>query len=356
MKIGLVLDPYGAPSPGSAGAFVPMIAALIENRPADEFTCYVRQEYVEVTVRAYPRARVLPLRKPVWLFGGAGLDPSLDAYLFTTPVIPLFFAPKRSVVFAQDFAYLESAPRSLREGLERVAVRLVHARSLRIATTVAAISASTKAAIIRHFGIPPEKVTVVHIGYRAPAAPLKSATAPARFFLFAGVLKPRKNVMRIIEGFAAARKEHPDVFLLIAGKTGGSYYQALVARITELGLQDVVRFLGFVPDEELSALYARATAFVFPSLVEGFGMPILEAMAAGAPVITSEDGACAEVAGDAALLVDPRDTADIASAMTRLLANEPLRASLRERGMTRIKDFSWESAAAALSRLLVYTP
>ncbi|MFQ3661823.1 MAG: glycosyltransferase family 1 protein, partial [Chloroflexaceae bacterium] len=169
-----------------------------------------------------------------------------------------------------------------------------------------------------------------------------AAALEAPYFLYIGTIQPRKNLTRLIEAFAHAGPD--DALLVIAGRRGW-LSEPIVRRVAELGLTNRVRFPGYVPDADLPALLSGALAFVFPSLYEGFGMPVLEAMACGAPVLTSTTSALPEVAGDAALLVDPCDTDAIAAALRRLAADAPLRASLRARGLVRAADFTWERCA-----------
>jgi glycosyltransferase involved in cell wall biosynthesis len=134
------------------------------------------------------------------------------------------------------------------------------------------------------------------------------------------------------------------VTLAIAGRKGW-LTEAIERRARELGAGSRVRFLGYLPDEDLPALLSGATAFAFPSLYEGFGMPVLEAMACGAPVLTANSTSLPEVAGDAALLVDPHDTHAIAAGLRRLVQDAPLRAELRARGLARAAGFTWERCA-----------
>ena len=157
-------------------------------------------------------------------------------------------------------------------------------------------------------------------------------------------LEPGKNRTRLIQAFERVRTKHPNLLLIIVGQPAWDYVgdQDLVRR---LGLEQAVRFTGYVPDEDLPPLYSGAVLLAYPSLYEGFGLPILEAMACGTPVITSDLGATAEVASDAALLVDPLDIERIAAAIERLLSDEQLRDDLRSKGRARASEFSWERTA-----------
>jgi glycosyltransferase involved in cell wall biosynthesis len=170
-----------------------------------------------------------------------------------------------------------------------------------------------------------------------------------RFVLFTGNIKPHKNVERLIEAFARlrARPGHDDVRLLIIGEDV-SRYPSLRRAMESGGVRPDVRFFGFVPQTTLAALYRMASVFAFPSLYEGFGLPPLEAMACGTPVLTSQLSSLPEVVGDAAVLVDPYDVADIANGLERLLGDKALRASLVEKGRARVGAFSWDRSVTAI--------
>jgi glycosyltransferase involved in cell wall biosynthesis len=161
------------------------------------------------------------------------------------------------------------------------------------------------------------------------------------FILYAGNIKPHKNLERLIEAFHIIRKgELEFVKLLIIGDEI-SKYAALRRTVHRYKLHKHVRFFGFVPDATLAILYRLARVFVFPSLYEGFGLPPLEAMASGTPVITSNLSSLPEVAGDAAMLIDPYETDAIAGAMRRVMMDDRLRDDMRERGLARAREFSW---------------
>jgi glycosyltransferase involved in cell wall biosynthesis len=164
-----------------------------------------------------------------------------------------------------------------------------------------------------------------------------------RFILYAGNIKPHKNLERLIEAFDSLRRDSQfeDVRLLIIGDEI-SKYATLRRAVHRHKLHKYVRFFGFVPDETLACLYRLASLFVFPSLYEGFGLPPLEAMASGTPVVTSNVSSLPEVVGDAAVLIDPYEPESIAEAMRRVLADGALRESLRERGFARAREFSWD--------------
>jgi alpha-1,3-rhamnosyl/mannosyltransferase len=170
-----------------------------------------------------------------------------------------------------------------------------------------------------------------------------------RFILFAGNVKPHKNLERLIRAFARVRAQgaHQDLGLVLIGDQV-SRYGSLRRNVEEAGVRQEVRFFGFVPHQTLAALYRMAAAFAFPSLYEGFGLPPLEAMACGTPVVTSRISSLPEVVGDGALLVDPYSEEEIAQGLARVLDDEELRRGLVERGLARAAVFSWERSVRAI--------
>jgi glycosyltransferase involved in cell wall biosynthesis len=241
--------------------------------------------------------------------------------------------------------------------------RLAHSYAKRVMRTAAhrarrvlTVSEASKQDILHYLGVAPGKVEVIHNGLDERFATLPPPeevdrvrqrfllTAP--FVLYAGNVKPHKNVDRLIEAFALLRRQGFDeVRLLIIGDDV-SKYKNLRRLVHRFQLHQEVRFLGFVPNATLAVLYRLASVFVFPSLYEGFGLPPLEAMALGAPVITSNVSSLPEVVGDAALLIDPRDAGSIAAAMARVLGDSALRDDLVRRGHERVRAFSWERSVA----------
>ena len=224
----------------------------------------------------------------------------------------------------------------------------------RAATHLLADSEATKVDLVTHYGTPEEKITVAYPGYDKTLTPVRDPAlikaAKARYsisgdyFLYVGTLQPRKNLTRLIEAFASSRS---DGILVLAGKRGW-LYDDLFTQARRSGLEGRVHFPGYLPEEDKAALMSGAAAFVFPSLYEGFGLPVLEAQACGCPVITSTTSSLPEVAGDAALLVEPEDTDAITAAMDRVIENTDLRDLLIERGFANLRRFSWTSCARSV--------
>lgn len=235
-------------------------------------------------------------------------------------------------------------------------------RSVRRATHVLADSQATKDDLVELYGTPPDKVTVLLGGVNPEFRPVTDAGArqaararydlpPNPYVFSVGTVQPRKNYARLIEALAALGPQYADYHLVIAGGRGwldAPIYQT----VRDLGMGERVHFTGFARDEDLPALYSDAVCLAYPSLYEGIGLPVLEAMACGTPVVTSTVSSLPEVAGDAALLVDPYDVEALAGALRRLLDDSALRETLIARGTHQAAFFTWERAAAQL--LAVY--
>lgn len=236
------------------------------------------------------------------------------------------------------------------------------------ADLVIADSESARNDAIEHLGLSPDRVRAIPLAARASLlreSPATKADAEARlarfglapgvrFVLAVGTLEPRKNLPRLIEAFArlmAGNSNHKDALLVLTGSVnrGAAAIEEALKR-HNLGEERVVR-TGYVSDAELAALYQGCACFAYPSLYEGFGLPVLEAMALGAPVVTSNVSSLPEVAGDAALLVDPSDVDALAHALERVLSDDALAADLRSRGRLRAAQFSWERCADEHVRL-----
>jgi glycosyltransferase involved in cell wall biosynthesis len=274
------------------------------------------------------------------------------ADLFHAPhyVLPPL-TPCPSVVTIHDCIHLQFPqylPHPLGHAYARAALWVAAHRSARVLT----VSEASKRDILRYFSIPAHKIDVIYnaIDERFGEAPGEEDVSRVReryqlndpYVLYAGNIKPHKNLERLIEAFHLLRRHGLDnVKLLIVGDEI-SKYATLRRAVHRYKLHQHVRFFGFVPDKTLAVFYRLASVFVFPSLYEGFGLPPLEAMASGTPVITSNVSSLPEVVGDAAIMLDPYDPIAIEQAMRLVLTQPALREDLRQRGFARVKQFSWE--------------
>jgi len=266
----------------------------------------------------------------------------------TLPVIRRSSLPTVVTIHGLEYRYLP--------GYYRFPQKLYLTRSTEYAVSQAthliAVSKWTKKELVRNLGANPAKISVVYEGidqkrFKMQKSKLKINRVLKKYrirkpyILFVGVIQPRKNLVRLIKAFASL---DANLQFIIAGKLGWMYDKILSAP-ERFGVKKEVRFLGFVPDKDLPSLYSGALVFCLPSLVEGFGLPVLEAMACGTPVLAARAGALPELVGEAGLLVNPKKTQEIADALRLLVENPELREGLREKGYRQVKKFSWENTA-----------
>ena len=237
------------------------------------------------------------------------------------------------------------------------------AQSADRADMIIAISNHTKRDLVTHLGVSEKKIRVIHCAVSRAFRPIESsAIRPVLakyglphdgYLLYVGNIEPRKNLVRLLQAYSLMKGRgtfcHP---LILCGGSGWKNKEVYDC-VQRLSLDKEVKFIGYVPDEDLSVLMSGATLFVYPSLYEGFGLPPLEAMACGTPVVTSNSSSIPEVVGDAALMVDPHDVEGLSAAIERVLADKDLRVDLRRKGLARAKLFSWDEVA--LQTLQVYS-
>lgn len=274
-----------------------------------------------------------------------------DVLFVPAHVLPLIH-PRASLVTVHDLGYLHFP--QAHPWRQRLYLDLSTRWNARFAAHVLAVSKATKADLVARYATPPDKITVAYPGYDETLAPVKGLVtieaAKARYhiagdyFFYLGTLQPRKNLARLIDAFAALKS---DAMLVMAGKRGW-LYNDLFAQVQRLGVEKQVIFPGYVAAEDKAALLSGAIAFVFPSLYEGFGLPVLEAQACGCPVITSTTSSLTEVAGDAALLVDPASTKAITRAMQQLIDDSSQRKHLTDLGSANVRRFSWAKCAQSV--------
>ncbi len=268
--------------------------------------------------------------------------------------------PRRSLVTVHDLGYVyfpTAHPLS-----QRLYLDLSTRWNARAAAHLLADSEATRVDLARFYGTPPDKVTVAYPGYDQTLHPVRDPAAiaaareryaiPPSYFLYLGTLQPRKNLARLIDAFAHLCADGPDDLCLVLAGRRGWLYDDLFAQVRRLGLQGRVLFPGYVAEQDKAALLSGALAFVFPSLYEGFGLPLLEAQACGCPVVCANTSSLPEVAGAGALQVDPQDTCALAAAMARLAREPQLRAALVEAGFANLPRFSWERCARTVLEVI----
>ncbi|MBA2453264.1 MAG: glycosyltransferase family 4 protein [Chloroflexia bacterium] len=322
--------------------------ASIDTRPP--VTLYTRADYPTTRVVGTLTKSFGPRR--LWTHIGlsrAMYEDKPDALFVPSHVVPLVH-PRATVATVHDLGYLgdpESHPRR-----QRMMLNGTTQWNVRAARRIIAISAKTRDDLVNHYDVNVDKIRVIHHGVdHARFKPLPpDATAPVLakhditppYLLFVSTVQPRKNLTRLIEAFESLDDRR--LSLVIAGKSGW-LSEPIERRIHDSPAASRMRRVGHVPDDDLPALYSAAEVFTFPSLYEGFGMGVIEAMACGTPVVTSNSSSLSEVAGDAAVLVKPTDVRSIAAGIHDA-CDPATRQRLRELGLDHAQNFTWERSAA----------
>jgi glycosyltransferase involved in cell wall biosynthesis len=290
---------------------------------------------------------------PVWIEYWTG---PLDLFHATDFFLPPVKPTTRTLLTVHDLSFVRE-PDTVMPGMTAHLNTWVP-RSVERADHIVAVSKATRRDLIELYQTPPEKISVLYHGATGEFRPVETAfdlevvrrkfrLGSEPFILSLGTIQPRKNYQRLIQAFA---KIQPSVSLVIGGSLGWGF-ESVFAEVHRHGLEDRVHFIGFVADADLPALYSAASLFVYPSLYEGFGLPALEAMACGTPVVASNRSSLPEVVGEAGLLVDPLDPEALAEAMAKVLSDPCLHQRLSTAGRLQAAKFSWNGLASQLLKL-----
>jgi len=331
-------------------------------QPADKFQIYLKDK----PLKDFPQEssnwhyRMVKPRK-FWTQFGLPLDlflkkPRPNVFFSPSHYAPRF-SPIPTAISVMDLSYIHFPELFTKKDLYQLQSWTTY--SVRNAKKVFTISQASKNDIIKYYDIPPENVVVTYPGIKQELRIMNSElrinnlrkkyTIREKYILFVGTIQPRKNIERLITAFSKVDLKGID--LLIVGKKGW-LYEPILQKPKELGIEDKVKFLNFVSDEELDILYQHAICYILPSLYEGFGLPVLEAMQHGCPVITSNVSSLPEAGGDAVLYIDPENVDDIVDKMIEMIENEKLRKELIEKGYKQMKKFSWEKTARETLKVL----
>lgn len=360
MKIGIDARLYGPRwGGGGLGRYVEeLVTALQHNDTENRYVLFLKPENAEACKITNPNFEKVVVdahwytAKEQLLMPPAITKAKVDLMHFPHWNVPLLNKTP-FIVTIHDLILLDEPTSAkattlgpIRYGLKHFGFRQVLRHAVQKSERIIAVSDFTKQSILRHFEVPKEKIQVIYEGVtmtrRASTDALLPITKP--YFLYVGSAYPHKNLESLLHAFSFFVKAYPKTKLVLVGKDD-LFYQRLKKEVEEIGIQDSVIFPGFVPDEQLTELYAHASLYLYPSRIEGFGLPPLEAMQHGIPVAAARRGPLPEVLGDAAIYFDPDNIEQMVGVMEEALKDESKMAEMIRRGAEQVKKYSWETMA-----------
>ncbi len=362
---------WGKPHTGTGRYFRAILLHLCTHFPETEFRIYIPSNLYNRTdiqnlIRHYSNLSLVPIDVPLYT-----RDDQLWKYLWERILLPraaqkdrvdIFWTPYHSAGRFRDIPHIMT----VHDVIHHTDPRYVFNRrrawymrqtdlAARTADHIITVSKTSKADITHYLDIPSERITVIPHGPPELSNTVPNPPVSYPYILYVGGFDVRKNVPTLLQSFANLRKHNPELTskLILPGDLPDSpLISPILTEIDRLNLHEHVYFPGIISEQELAAYLYGAQVLVYPSLYEGFGLPILEAMQAGTPVITSQFGAMAEVAGNAAELTDTRSSETLTTSLKNVLSDSTYQAELSQRGLERVKDFNWDRAGQATAELL----
>ena len=362
MKVAIDVHSIGAQAGGNETFYRQLLQGLTEDKSPNSYTLFHTHAHAPSLVKVDERFKWVRIpRNPIIRISFAlpALLRELKPDVFHCQYILPPRVKCKTIVTIHDLAH-ERYPQ-FSPHMEGVRMRKLVPRSARLADHIITVSEYSANDLVSVYGVSRGKITVA---YQAPSPRFKPGNKldaqkelkakygiSSPFLLYVGRLQVRKNLVRLVEAFARVRTKHPDLKLVLVGKPD-LHYEQLLAKVDELAVKEAVLFPGYIASDDLPVFYNAAEIFVFPSIFEGFGLPVMESMASGVPTITSRGSCLEEIAGDGALLIDPLSVGSITAAIASVLENSDLRCDLIAHGLRRSACFS--TAAFAAKVLDVY--
>ena len=368
MRIGIDATALPPQPVGAGNYIIQLIRALALTESDHEFVVFAQPrgaDLIELPEENPVEWVIVEERTPgsrlIWeqlLFPNLVRDSGIDllhSMHYTRPIS----LPCKSVVTFHDMTFFLSP--ELHTWARRIYFPKIMKTSARRADQLIAVSNSTRNDLIKILNVDPHRVSTTQLGVTPGYMPIdddvekqriiKKYGLPEKFILYVGLVEPRKNLQILIQAYKRLREDDSKYVLILVGRFGWMH-EEVVNQVRELNLEDAVRFLGYVPQQDLPLIYNLASLFVYPTLYEGFGLPVLEAMACGVPVITSNISSLPEIVGEAGLLTPVNDLETLYQTMVRALTDKSLRQDLISKGIKRAAEFSWSKTA--LLTLQVY--
>ena len=361
MKIAIDVRCAGGEKAGKGWYTFHLVQSLLKLDAKNEYILYARDGIPGFSTFKNVRLKLFSAKGALWHYQVSRDIKKENADIFFAPssyIIPSILPATIKIVLTIHDLVAFIYPNTHNKKAT-IIEKLLLRRALRRAAHVCAVSGNTCTDILQRFHYEPNKIDVIYCGASDEFKPIAKekiqdfivkTNLPEKFFLAVGTLEPRKNYLNLIKAFKEVSDRYPDYSLIIVGKNGWDY-EKIHAAVKENYLNKKIHLLGYLSNKSLVNLYSLAQALVFPSFYEGFGIPPLEAMQCGCPVIASHTSSIPEVVDGAALLVNPESHMQIAEAMLKIIKDQALAGSLREKGFQQAKKFSWENSAKKLLKI-----
>lgn len=348
MKVGIVLHPYGEKRQSGLGRYaLEMTQNIVEGDKNNSYIIFLKQAPGNLPEFSGTNWTINIIgKKFLWLDRGL-YGTKLDTCVFFTPVMPFFVNFRKTIIVIHDLGYKYIKPKKILRKVVNLIMHFIYTFSIHKSSKIISVSKTTKKDILKNFNIQESKVSVVYNGSNNICfLEEEEVDLPDNFFLFVGVVKPRKNISNLVKAFAEFKEVDTQNFkLVIAGSVNDEYHEKISIFLKDKNIDKDVVFLGYVKDEKLSYMYKRAYTLVYPSLAEGFGMTVLEALSCGTPTIISNIDVFKEIFSDVAIFVDPNNTKSIGEAMIDISTDNDLRDNLSKRSKIFSEQFRWEKSA-----------
>ncbi len=359
MRIGIDARPLSYPLTG-IGTYLKHLLDVLQKTDKDNHYYLISNTLIPCRIRNHRWCKIEGSIKnkifsTIWMQTFAPIlvkRHKIDLFFSPRHHLPLMLPKKiKSIVTIHDLIHIRY-PETM-DKFRLIAERALMRPSLRKADKIIAVSRTTADDIRDCYDVEPDKIHIIHHGVPDLIQGVsKNDRDPTKYFLFIGTLEPRKNLDRIITAFQHISDLYPEIHLVVVGEIGerGPNY-GFSKKVNTI--ENKIHFHGYVAADQLADIYKNALCLLYPSLYEGFGLPILEAMSMGTPVITSKESSMPEVAGEAALLVDPKNIDSISNAMNLIISNSERRNELIQKGYMRIKQFTWKRCAYMTRKVMM---
>lgn len=360
MRIGIVFDPYSRKNQSGLGRYIFEVTKNLlkeenVNNSSNEYTLFFKKENVEKFKINYAHYKnIFNYKAGLFWMDRVIYGNKLDFCIFPTPIMTFLGGSRKNIITVHDLWFKIHKSRNLKELFTKIILTVLYQISFFRAYKIVCVSHSTKESLINNFFVNNKKIRVIYNGLNSLGGRtnVKGLFLPKKFTVFVGGSKERKNLLTLIRSFNDKSLRDLDIKLVVIGGMGSTYFEDIKSYISNNNLSDKIIFLGRKTDEEISYIYSKAMFFIYPSVCEGFGMTVLEAMGNGLPVLISDIDVFRELFSNSALFFNPYDEKDLSKKIIFLYKNDKIRLDLAHRSAERSRDFSWKKTARGFIEIM----